>query len=397
MRYQQFQAVSDHSKNLFNPEIYLKVGTIEIKDVHYAISPEQFIYIQVSTNHPAWVSIVNRYEPIKNCSSGLVLVNSDELCQDDVYDIYILRDDVDITNNRFAQLENLLVERSHLAPHQNDTAVIHWNLVSSLDKKAGMRSVSIRHQPMDCPLCGKPLETDDDSGESFCANNDCKVHRYSAICRYLNVACKLPQYQPLCKRFIDAGIIQTIPDLYTTLLEYLRVEDQSVALSSEIREHEKRKRWKKFGTVQEIQAFIDDLQDTIGTLKFSDWLQSFTWLPDFNYMIIEDTTKLRTHQIEKGMILDYICPDSLDERFQEYPDHFAAWIAELFQAYIAYSCGDSDFHTGEESLQLWKNEYGTEIETVMSIPIFFHFADLDAYLTDAIQQLLILNLFAPVK
>lgn len=399
MRYQQFQSVSNHPERLFDPEIYQKCGTVEIRDVHYAISPYGFIYIQVSTNYPGWVNLVNKVPPISECRDGLILVNSEEICQNDVYDIYVLRNDISDDSDGFAQLTNTLTEYSYLAPHQNETAVIRWNLISSMPKQSGIKSVSIKHQLSECPICGSSLDTDDNTGECYCFNSDCGVHRYVKICRYINIACKLPQYQKLCKRFIDDGLIKSISDLYTTLSKYLECEHPQHSLIPEVSEEFKKKRWKKYGRVEEIQQFINDIKATQGTLKFSDWLQSTPYLDIATcWVLIEDPTKLVNHEVIKGTQRDYICPDNLDKYFQKHPDHFIQWTQDLFVCYIE---SEMDYlaveptKTKEEGLAEWKQQYGSEIEHFMSFSVFFQITEMINELESDLQELITLNLFAP--
>lgn len=363
MPQQQFASTNTHPNQLKDVSKYDKLGQIEIKDVFYTIEVDGLIQIKVLTSHPTWSQLLNEKVTIKQDDCVIIVVDAEELVIGDKYDLYVLKDKED---EALVQADN-----DYILPGQDpkDTHVLRWKLLSrcASEPKDPHRSIiSIAHLPVNCPICGVPVDIDDSTGQLICINPDCRVHKYLAMNRFLTVACRLPQYQRFGRILIDHGVLNNPADLFKVT--------------------SKKKLLRNYGRADYINGFIRDVDSVRGTIMLSDWLNSIPTMKH-NYFMVDKSL----NQQERFKIPNYLCTTTINQDFGDNPTSLIDWVEEQFSNFALYESANeySD----------WREVATSEITKYMSLPVFFDFArlftliDSDADISKLLKKLSKLGVF----
>lgn len=288
---------------------------INIFDTGYALDPLGYIYPNVKVRNAQYLNYIrNILSNIININSVIkIYVNVDDIYQNDQFEVYEIND---------------------AYPH-DDHFVLLWKLKSRSINDYSSKSISLKYQPLFCPICSEKLTdvnniTDDGDVDNIkrCTNSLCWMNRYVSIDRYLSIACKLPFLVNFAKPYIDVGKVQRPSDLYR-----LDVYDAI------------------FVTDPPIEKQLEILAETRGKIVLSDYLIS---LPSIDYNV--DGFKLKINNINNDFT----------------PSKFVSYINTLF-TYFKNEQKRYDY-ANNFAYSSWVENWGSDIIDYMSIPAFFEYA-----------------------
>lgn len=104
---------------------------------------------------------------------------------------------------------------------KNDTVEIMYNIVPYFIRSHhdGDELITV---PSRCPLCGNLLDTGSDYATVTCINRNCIGLNIGSITRYLKIIGAMGIDEATVTKFINAGIIKKIPDLYKLTVEDIK-------------------------------------------------------------------------------------------------------------------------------------------------------------------------------
>lgn len=287
----------DLTDSLDDETRFKKLGSITVRDAGYIVDDRGKLSCRVSTTEPAWLSKLNfSNDSIRSLKQGIVFVTDNDIHQSDRFNIYSPIDP-DITSR---------LDRG-FNDGNDDKVFLIWGLEGRLygsNKAPDRPLVSLTDVPVDCPVCGRALETCDsplDKFELACTNQQCPAFVTRDVVRYLSIAGRIDGYDRLVSYMSRRYIIHNSVHLYDD-----RVRDLA---------------YQQCGGTELIEQFWDDIDRTIGHVKLSDWLQALPLTRAYN--VVRDIS-------ERTGSMYYICTDTINRDFQEDPVEFLNYLDRLY-------------------------------------------------------------------
>ena len=308
---------------------FKKLGTVRITDAGYTVNEHGIFSYHVAAEEPQWLTKINAENTgIAAASRGLILVMAEEIHYGDVFNIFIPRDPETV---------------EYLDRTYNDGGGEAIFLIWQLESRTFGTSPTNKANPLislisplsNCPVCGQPLDYNEDTGELSCTNKFCKVFVNRDLVRYLNFAINLHGYDTFIRQLSQLNIINSAVDLYTPVA--------------------RERSFQEFGKCKPVLKFWDALDRSMGKVPLSSW---FKILPfKFNYVLVDD----------KGMAprMPYMCPPAIDRTFKGNVKDFITFMDSSYAAGLWF-----------ESHHEWMQSCGSKVLDLMSIEMFYPMANL---------------------
>lgn len=350
MKSQQFIYVDTHPKELTDESQYKFLGLIEISDVFYTVEVDGRIQLKLVTAAPGWSKILHSCPNFNSDTICAVLMDSEDVTIGDSFEVFQLVD------NCRADLKEAEEEYFNLgAKEAENHLVFRWKLKSRYHRdpeKHQTRTASVVFGPRYCPICGEELDIDDTSGDTVCPNSNCRIHKYTAITRFLNVACRLPQHQRFGRILVDHQVIGSTADIFDVLSNNKSLLHM-------------------YGNPQYVKTFIDDLSAIKGTVTIADWVNSLPNLRHDFYMVEKPLVKICQPAGNLINLKNYLCTTTVNRDFGRDPVKLVNWVDDLFRDVI-YAENATEFSD-------WREAQTKKILKYMSVPIFFSLAEVFNY------------------
>lgn len=350
MKSQQFIYVDSHPKELKDDSQYKCLGTIEISDVFYTVEMDGRIQLKLVTTAPGWAKILNDCPEFNAETLCAVLMDTEDVTIGDSFEVFRLAE------NGITELKEQENEYFNLSAKDDENhLVFRWRLKSRYHRdpeKHPTRTASVVFGPRYCPICGEELDIDETIGDPICPNSNCRIYKYLAITRFLNVACRLPQHQRFGRVLVDHQVIGSTADIFDVLSNKASVL------------------W-CYGDPRYVKTFIDDLSAIKGTITLTDWLNSLPTLRHDFYLVEKPLVKICQPAGGVVNLKNYLCTTAINRDFGNDPSKLVHWVDDLFRDVI-YADDTTEFAD-------WREAQTKKILKYMSVPVFFSLAEVFNY------------------
>ena len=308
---------------------FKKLGTVRITDAGYTVNEHGVFSYHVSAEEPQWLTKINAENTgIAAAARGIILVMAEEIHYGDVFNIFIPRDP-----------ENVQYFDRTYNDGGGETIFLIWQLeCRTFGTRATNKAnplISLINPLSNCPVCGSQLDYNEDTGELSCINKFCKVFVNRDLIRYLNFAVNLHGCDQFVRQLSQLNIVNSAVDLY----------------QKEAREQS----FQEFGKTRPVLKFWKALDDSAGQVKLGSWCQILPFR--FNYVLADNRDQTCSSY--------YLCPEAIDQRFKGNVKDFIEFMDNGCAAGLWL-----------ESHQAWMQNYGSQIQDLMSIEMFYPMASL---------------------